>query len=992
MERVALVNTPSLRKRAVSRGMAGGLGFDGAETLVLPPLDLALMAATLRGAGFAVELIDADPLGLDDAQVYERLDGTSYAAIVASVSLPTLEADAAFLAGLGARHPEARVFAKTLVREPHVLEELLRKSGAHLVIHGEAELDIARIVTGEVRDGTAWLEDGKLVFRAGSPIADLDALPLPARELLPNDRYVYPLLGAPVATLQTSRGCPYPCGYYCPYPLVEGKAWRAQSPERVLAELRDVVERHGIRKIYFRDATFTLDQKRAARLCALIREAGWRLEWMCETRVDCLGDALLEQMAAAGCVGMLVGIETGDEAVMHHKEGKKGLTVPKLAHLRRRARELGIRLHFLLIAGLPHETRSSIVDTYDLVMRHDPDTIGLTVITPYPGTPLHAEAEREGWIESADWRDWGGHQVVMRTPHLSREDLARAKRFIDGGWALVERERREGASAEVAQLRRRHYVELLTWAYGLDGVRREAQRKARALAAAHEVPLTVVIPSYNRRDILKKTLLAFSAQTVAPAEFEVVVVDDGSTDDTLAMLAALRTPFALRVLAEPHRGPNAARNRGIGAARGRIVLFTGDDMIPGPSFLEAHLKFHGGHGEERDALLGLIEWSPEIRVTPLMEHVVSPAGGQQFNFAEVRDGKAEFNLFYTSNVSLKRSFLLRQDTWFDTDFTYPACDDIELGYRLRRQGMVLHFRPQAVTYHHHELTTAGFVRRQRMAGRMSVVLTRKHPELDAALTRVVEHARASDPLDEAGLERMLEAVLELEKPDLGKLGVLRTGEESFAAVYQRAVLDPLYATLLQAAYRLGIREALAAPFDVSIAVPVHDAGAARRTLARLAEVTDGAHFEVVVVDDGATDETRAFLATLGGDVQILRNPESRGVVAAWNQAARRARGRHLVFLGPGALPGAGWLGALVAPAEGDADVAVVGGAARLPGDAESPVLLVRREHFEAIGGFREGTPAALADVDLRLRVRARGWRVVSERRATAPIPFEVAAP
>src|SRR5207237_347256 len=121
----------------------------------------------------------------------------------------------------------------------------------------------------------------------------------PARALLPTDRYVYPLLGAPVATLQTSRGCPYPCGYYCPYPLVEGKAWRAQSPERVLAEIRDVVERHGIRKIYFRDATFTLDQKRAARLCELIREAGWRLEWMCETRVDCRGDALPEQKAAA---------------------------------------------------------------------------------------------------------------------------------------------------------------------------------------------------------------------------------------------------------------------------------------------------------------------------------------------------------------------------------------------------------------------------------------------------------------------------------------------------------------------------------------------------------------------------------------------------------------------------------------------------------------------------------------------------------------------
>src|SRR5207244_11204453 len=151
MERVALVNTPSLRKRAVGRGMAWGLGSDGAETLVLRPLDLALMAATLRGAGFAVELIDADPLGLDDAQVYERLDGTSYAAIVASVSLPTLVADAAFLAGLRARHPRAQVFAKTLVREPRVLEELLRKSGAHLVIHGQAELDLAPILARERR-------------------------------------------------------------------------------------------------------------------------------------------------------------------------------------------------------------------------------------------------------------------------------------------------------------------------------------------------------------------------------------------------------------------------------------------------------------------------------------------------------------------------------------------------------------------------------------------------------------------------------------------------------------------------------------------------------------------------------------------------------------------------------------------------------------------------------------------------------------------------
>ena len=179
-----------------------------------------------------------------------------------------------------------------------VLKALLESSTADLVIHGEADLTITDIVYGRSKAGTAWLEAGapgtvpSFRFDEGSPVEDLNQLPFPARDLLPNERYIYPLLGTPVATLQTSRGCPYPCGYYCPYPLVEGVKWRSQTPERIFAELKDVVEQQGITKIYFRDATFTLNQERVARLCDLIVAAGWPLEWVCETRVDCLGDTV----------------------------------------------------------------------------------------------------------------------------------------------------------------------------------------------------------------------------------------------------------------------------------------------------------------------------------------------------------------------------------------------------------------------------------------------------------------------------------------------------------------------------------------------------------------------------------------------------------------------------------------------------------------------------------------------------------------------------
>ena len=266
--------------------------------------------------------------------------------------------------------------------------------------------------------------------------------------------------------------------------------------------------------------------------------------------------------------------------------------------------------------------------------------------------------------------------------------------------------------------------------------------------------LSVVIPTYNRRAILRKTLLALMSQTLAPEKFEVIVVDDGSTDDTVAMVRQFKSPFALRVLAAEHAGANAARNLGIRAAQGRVVIITGDDMIPEPSFIEAHATFHERHPSEMDAMLGFIDWSPEIAVTPFMKFIVSPEGGQQFAFHEVREGKADFRLFYTSNLSLKRDLLLKQPVLFDQDFTYPAYDDVELGYRLSAQGLQLHYNAMAVTCHHHEITLAGFVQRQRKAGHMAVVLARKHPELSHTHLKIEDALKIRNALGEEQIARL----------------------------------------------------------------------------------------------------------------------------------------------------------------------------------------------------------------------------------------------
>ncbi|MGH7233251.1 MAG: glycosyltransferase [Nitrospiraceae bacterium] len=1057
--RIVLINSPSLAHRPVSRSMAGGLGFDGSEYLLLPPLDLAIMASTLRQAGESVELIDADPLRLDARAVFARLGEHAWDVLIATVSLPTLNQDAAFIAELRRRHPQAKVVGKTLVRDRQVLKTFLETSGADLVIHGEVDLSIADLVHGRSRSGTAWLEIQEsgvpiVRFDAGEPVGDLNRLPFPARDLLPNSRYVYPLLGSPVATLQTSRGCPYPCGYYCPYPLVEGVKWRSQSPERIAAELKEVVEQLGINKIYFRDATFTLNQERIVRLCDLIIAAGWQLEWMCETRVDCLGDRVLEKMRAAGCVGILIGVESGDERVMHHRDGKKGLTVPKLAHLRARTRQLGIRLHFLLIIGLPLETRQSIVGTYDLIQRYHPDTIGVTIITPYPGTPLYDEGLREGWIDSLQWQDYGGHQVVMHTPNLSREDLVQGKRFVEDGFAILQQGRNDGAHAASREtVAEQHYMDLLRWAYHLEGPITEWQQLARSVhpdgSTGHMTqfrgqesrpdPLppapgthlvSVIIPTYNRRAILRKTLLAFTSQTIPPEQFEVIVVDDGSGDETVAMLRSFQASFRLRILTQAHQGANAARNLGIHTAQGDLVLLTGDDMIPEPAFLESHLKFHRQHPSELIAMLGFIDWSPEIAVTPFMRFIVSPEGGQQFAFHEVKNGQADFRLFYTSNISMKRSLLLKQQMLFDPQFTYPAYDDIELGFRLARQGMQLHYNAVAVTCHHHAVIPEGFVGRQRKAGRMAVVLAGKHPELGASLLGIEDITRYPERYQESTVNTLLKVLMELEKPDLNALRALRTSSGGFDTVYQHTVMYPLYALLLQTAYALGVLEGMRAaaenrpshvtmssskPCVASIIIPVFNkVELTQQCLVHLAKTTTHIEYEVIIVDNASTDDTAGFLATLSGDVQIIRNAQNVGFAKACNQGARAAKGRYLVFLNNDTIPCEGWLTALVDEVETHLDTAVVGSKLLYPDGTiqhagvvfsreglfpyhvyrgvpadllavnrrrefqcvTAACLLVRPDIFNAVGGFDEGYRNGFEDVDFCLKIRKRGGHII----------------
>jgi radical SAM superfamily enzyme YgiQ (UPF0313 family) len=427
--RVVLLDPP-LGNRTIARDMAGGLGFGVGSSTILPPLNLAVLASVLRANGHTVAILDPQVESLSREAFVEKIVLLDPEIIVGNVSLPTLRNDASFLKELR-KTTGVKIVAKTEISFTPILEEILTSSEAELCIFGECEESLELILKGLSTSGVCLRENGEFKHSTPAPVADLDTIPFAARDLLRNDRYLFPLLGEKTTTIQTSRGCPFSCAYYCPYPLIQGQKWRAMSAQRVYEELRDAIVGCGISNVLFRDACFTLDKERAAQICELIVRNNLTLNWWCETRINCLDRELLLLMKQAGCRGMSIGVETGDPEVLD-LQAKPGVSLKDLESLTSLAGSLGLSLHFLLLVGLPREDKKSLYRTFRLIKNLRPASLGVSLVTPYPGTPLYWEAVRKGWLLTTDWEKYSGDLPVMRTDKLSRRSLALGQKMLLG--------------------------------------------------------------------------------------------------------------------------------------------------------------------------------------------------------------------------------------------------------------------------------------------------------------------------------------------------------------------------------------------------------------------------------------------------------------------------------------------------------------------------------------------------------------------------------
>ncbi len=386
------------------------------------PLTLITLAAQLEKEGFEPEILD----GAVDDITGDRLLHHKVLAVTANTP----------------QYPEAlrllslfnqvnhRSDLKTLIGGPHVTayRKKALEDGWTGVCLGEGDLVIGDMVRG---NKTGLVQAPK--------VENLDSLAFPARHLIDSKKYAREGEEEPSISILTMRGCPYSC-IYCVKDVM-GKKVRFHSPKYIAAQIREVREKYGIRRIVFYDDTFTLLEKRTLELCKELKELD--ISWICNTRVDAVSEDILEAMKASGCEAISFGLESADDKVLKFADKQTTRHQAELAV--KVAKDVGLSTRVFLMFGFYEDSWDSVAANLKFLETAQPDVVRLSLLVPMPGTELYKRAEEfEIDLKDVPLESYyylgpeGPHTFVKKTRYLDEKNFHDALTALQKGiveWA-----------------------------------------------------------------------------------------------------------------------------------------------------------------------------------------------------------------------------------------------------------------------------------------------------------------------------------------------------------------------------------------------------------------------------------------------------------------------------------------------------------------------------------------------------------------------------
>ena len=401
----------------------------------LIPLGIASLAAYLKKYGFGVAALDCIALELTHDDIVEiirkrkprsvGISATTYALPASTTLAERLREEFPnLLIILGGAHANvagmdaARNISSIDIVSYHpegetVIHHILKKFSKH---NFKRESLLNDVDTIKDIKGIIFRNKNEIVKNLPEDIIkDLDFLPLPARDLFPMERYV-PLPNQykklPMTNMVVIRGCPYVCTF-CDQAATTA---RRRSPQKVIEEIRDVVEKYGVKEISFWDDTMSYHKKWMKEFCTLLIEAKLKVIWSCYAAVNTVNQEILHLMKKAGCWNIFYGYETGVAILADNiKSNRKNKSMEYMKQVAKWTKDAGIEVRGSFMIALPGENPKLAEQTIQDAIELDPEYAQFSITTPYPGTALYNEIKNGKWgkLTTEDFSEFQGWNVVF---------------------------------------------------------------------------------------------------------------------------------------------------------------------------------------------------------------------------------------------------------------------------------------------------------------------------------------------------------------------------------------------------------------------------------------------------------------------------------------------------------------------------------------------------------------------------------------------------